>query len=415
MRVNPLMRAIGLNTIAFALIIGIQQIIIFPVLSRLVGDDAFSTTILFVTLSTIVVNVLAGEASNVALLRTGVYRKKGLAWDATRLVLWGIMMIAVGTALVLIAGPISPIVLMQYFLITAGGMIRTFGLSSYKAYDMFDRVVLVHAAYSVGACSGLALVGLTTSPYVPFLVGEICAFIAMLALRRSGPPVRLTIQATSEYPATRRKFIQLALVSMLANLVSYLDRLIITPLLGMASLGTYYATSALSKSVALVINPASNAVLSRLGSIEDQRAGALFKRIAPLTVGAWLAFFVLSYLLSLGGLTVLYPMYLSDARGLILPISVGAASGAASALLQPLMMRFIPTGRFLSFNVGYFAVFALSTTLGSIFAGIMGFVWAVAASHFVLLLIYLCQTFVIVRQESRNNKTDRNDGSVNDN
>lgn len=152
------LKPVGLNTVAFGLVIAVQQILVFPYLSRTVSVEDFSSAVLLVTVSTFVVNVVAGEASNVSLVRGGEYEARRLPWDAARLVVIGaaavIILVACGAA----ARVISWDVAIQYGAITTLGMLRTYGVAPDKFQGRFEMVVLVHLSYAVGAAGGLRLV-----------------------------------------------------------------------------------------------------------------------------------------------------------------------------------------------------------------------------------------------------------------
>lgn len=398
---NGFLGAIGLNAVAFALVIAVQQLIVFPALSKLVSVTEFAATILFITLSTVLVNVLGGEVSNVSLLRHGQRALHELPWDSPRLLLGGMTLVTTGAAAAtMVFAPIQPAVTAQFLAVTLLGMARVFGSTPEKASNEFHLVVVVHGAYAVGAVLGLSLVGPLRSSIVPFLSAELLAVAVVVVVRLRRRAIRLTLRRTEDFSAARRQFLQLALVAILMNTVAYLDRLVIVPLLGAAALSAYYAASALAKSLSMVTNPAANALLARVGAVGDERATPLFSKASRLAVIGWGGLFTLSLALSVAGLAVLYPVYFEVGLSLVVPVAVAAASGSASDLVRPLIMRFVPTSRFLLFNVAYALVFVVSILVFSSLWGLVGFAWGGALARTTLLTIYLVQARYAARLSS---------------
>lgn len=380
------------------MLIGTQQLIVFPVLSRIVDVNSFSTTVLFMTISTVIVNVIGGEASNTSLLRARVYSDNRLPWDSGRIILYGSAFLVIGSVIVLLmtAGETSFII--QGLIVTIFGMFRTFAVAPDKSVNKFHLVVIVHALYVIGALVGLCFVAQSNLPLLPFIVAEVAASLCVIIIRFANREVTLTLSRTPEYPATRKKFIYLAAVALLVNLVSYLDRLLIVPLLGAGALAIYYAASALAKVLSMITNPVANTLLSRLGSLEETRAGELFRQVIRIGITAFPILICMSLALTFLGLKFLYPDFFYEATVLILPVSIVAAFGSVSDLVRPFVMRFVSSRRFLIFNVIYAIVFLMGILIFSNLWGITGFAWANALAHGVLAILYFTQAALIARQ-----------------
>ncbi|MFC0672805.1 hypothetical protein [Brachybacterium hainanense] len=396
-RLRAPLREVGLNTVAFAMIIAIQQLLVFPGLGRMLPPAGFSQVILLITISTIAVNVIGGEASKVALIRGEAYRSRALPWDAPRIVLGGCALIILAVVVLAVARLLPVPIAAPYALITVLGILRTFGTTPDKHRGAFHRVVLAHAAYAVGAVGGLLLVPATGSPFTPFLLAESLCVLVVLIIRRRHREVPLTLRRTRAFRGTLRPYLGLALIALLINAVTYLDRLLITPLLGAEALAIYYSASALSSSLALVTNPGGNALLARLGRMPDARRRQVFARGAlvalPLVLLCWGA----SLVIAAAGLFALYPGHARAALPLLLPVSLAAAFSNASSLLAPLLQRFLPVRRLLGFTACYAAVYLLAVIVLSARWRLPGFAWATAMAAGALFALYLAQVRATAR------------------
>ncbi len=389
--------AVSLNAVAFGLVIATQQLMVFPALSRIVGDQLFARTILCVTVATIAVNVVGGESSNVALLRSRIYRQQRLPWDFPRLLVAGLGLTSVVLAVLAIIGVVSSVVAVEIGLLVVLGSLRTYGVSPAKSKGRFGFVVVVHATYATGAIGGLLLVDPTGSTFAPFLLGELLANLALLPVWFGRGPIRQTIHSTSEFRATAIAFGHLACVAALMNFVSYADRLIIVPMLGSTALSLYYAASALSKSLSLITNPAANAALAYLGRTKDESASRVFRlalRAAPVLL---VVFTGTSLAITYVALKFLYPMYFEQALTIIVPVAIAAGASSSAYLLQPIVMRFANTRRLLTFNLAYAAAFLVLMAALSKAWGLLGFAWAGALASTFLLILYVGQAYVSSR------------------
>lgn len=390
-RLRAPLREIGLNTVAFGMIVAVQQVLVFPGISRLTDATGFSQVILLITISTIVVNVIGTEASKVSLIRSETYRRLGIPWDSPRLVLVSTMAVTILLSAVAMFAQVPGHLILQYLMITLLGIFRSYATTPDKYLGAFHRVVLVHGVYAVGAVGGLLLTPMTGSPYTAFLVAELLSAMAVVIVRLRRREVSLTMRRTEQYRSTLRPFLTLALIALLINMVSYLDRLTITPLIGASALAVYYSATALSSSLSLLTNPMGNAMLARLGRMSHERRGQMFSRglllAVPLVITCWVGSFAIAFI----GLVVLYPAHLQAALPLLAPVSLAAAFTNAIALLAPLLQRFLPIRRLLWFYLPYAVIYLCAITGFSMLWGLSGFAWASALSNATLFLMYLVQ------------------------
>ena len=390
-QVRAPLREVGLNTVAFGLIIAVQQLIVFPGLGRSLDAAPFSQVILLITVSTIVSNVLGNEASKVSLIRAEAYRRSGLPWDTPRIAAAGGALVLLTVPVVLATGGWPSGTVLQIGAITVLAIVRTFLTTPDKAVGAFGRVVLVHGTYGAGAVAGLLLVPAAGTPYLPFALGEAVSVIAVIVVRLRHREVPLTLRRTAEAGATSRAFTHLALMALLINAVTYLDRLTITPLLGAGALAVYYSATALSSSLALITNPAGNAMLARLGRLSESARTRVLRRGLLLALPLVLLFWGVSLAIVLGGLVVLYPTRFEAALPLLVPVSLSAACSNTISLLSPLLQRFLALRRLLTFHLVFAVVDAGAIVLLGTLWGLQGFAWAGTVANAVLLALYIVQ------------------------
>lgn len=379
---------VSLNMISFGLIIGVQQLLVMPIVAHIAGAEVFAQQILYVTFVTIVVNVTGVELGNMALARASAYTRMRRLWDFGP----ALPMLSLFCAAVVFGlgwgWQLSPIDGLGYAAVAALGVLRAFTTACLRYRSRFGDVVGVGVAYAVGAAAGLWWAVDLGWFVAPFLAAEVAAII-LLGLRR---PFKGIAFGQNEDAACLREsialFLQLAAVSLLMNFVSYFDRLLALPLLGASALAIYYAASVVAKSMSLLTNPVAATLLARLADLRYSQV----HNVKAKFIRAVIPFALVSALINLGaavlGLRFLYPTYYSVGIGLVVPIALGAAMASSSDLLRPLLIRFYKAHIFLFANLGYAVIFGTSVFFFSHWWGLPGFAWATAVGRATQLCAY---------------------------
>ena len=382
-------RDVGLNTLAFGIYVAAQQLLFFPVLSRIGDNDSFAQVILFVTVSGVIANVIGGEMANTALVRSSTYEAAGLRWDFHLLLLRLVGIACITAVVVNLFTGIPWSLFAEYALITLFTILRLYATAPYKYAERFSVVLLCYTLYALGGILGLYLTSRTDWMLAPFALAEVSALVCMVAVRILDRPGTTLMRTGPGFPRTVSTFTQLAIVALLINFVTYFDRVLIYPLLGAAAMATYYSASVFSKSMSLVINPVANAFLAKLGRIRDDRRAEVISRLVRSLPPALLLFAVANYTISYFGLRILYPIYYTDAIPLLLPVSCAGALSSCADMLQPAILRFRAPRFYLFANIAYAAVFAVSFLVMSSLWGISGFAWSTAVARACQFALYL--------------------------
>ena len=76
-----------LNIIGFGIYILAQQILLLPILAKMVSDDIYSSIVLYISILNVVCNTTGGELGNVRIVQNTEYEKKNVIGDFTRILL----------------------------------------------------------------------------------------------------------------------------------------------------------------------------------------------------------------------------------------------------------------------------------------------------------------------------------------
>jgi len=76
---------IVLNMIGFGIYIVSQQIILLPILNKIVEENIYASIVLYISILNVVCNTTGGELGNVRLVRDSDYKAKNIIGDFTRI------------------------------------------------------------------------------------------------------------------------------------------------------------------------------------------------------------------------------------------------------------------------------------------------------------------------------------------
>ena len=179
---------------------------------------------------------------------------------------------------------------------------------------------------------------------------------------------------------------------MIINILNYLDRFILLPIIGPMLVNVYFIASTASKMIGLVTTPMNNVILSYL-SVKDSQDN--LKRFVQINIGIIIAsipmFFVVKYS-SLLVVFVLYNTYISKVTSIINLVVIICILQIFNSIFHPFAMRMIHSKIIFFIQIGYGVIYIILAFIGSYIFGLQGFCWATIIS----MLIKLIATNLIV-------------------
>ena len=386
---NKNIRDFSVYTFAFGLYIFSQQVLIMPIISRNTNEKIFSEIILFITFFNIFCIVIGDELSNTRIARNKVYNKKYADGDFFYLLFFLTICLIFLVIIANIFINISWLKIFIFCLIISLGVSRYFLMSFYKIDQKFKSILKANIFYLFGSICGLFLFFNYQLLYAPFLVAEILSILFICLDLFYLNKHSITFERTREFENTKKMFSDLSITAIIINLISYMDRVIILPILGSSSMAIYFSASSTSKILALIANPLSSFLLSKMGTNDnlDKKNTLRFaiKYFLPMII----VFFSASLLLCFIAINFLYPQYYFPAINLIYPISLAVSLSLVNILFKPFLILTVKSKLVLYSNIFYALTFMLSIYPMVYFGGLYGFACSVALGRLIQLLCYI--------------------------
>lgn len=375
-------------TISFALYTFIQQIILMPYLSRNMSETDYSFFIIFITIFNILCYAIGDELGNTKLILFNKYKGSNKTGDQNLLLLFSFFFSLLVT---IVYSLICKIKFYNIFIILATtmlGIYRHYILSFFKLSNKYKSVLIIFVLYAFGIITGIFFSQANFNFLFILLFGEIFCFLYYIFFLRKIDQYCFTIKKTALFKENFKTYNSLFLISLLFNTISYMDRIIIYPLLGAESMNIYYATTTMSKFASLLINPISNIILARLAVSSKNYIETIHTFLKKYIIWILLAFSIICTIVSFIGVKFLYRQYFDRSLKIIIPVGIAMSFSMIAALLKPILLKYYKPVKFLIVNFLYSLTIIFTIVLTYKYS-LIGFTIGIMISKIILLLEYL--------------------------
>ncbi|MBQ7410837.1 MAG: hypothetical protein IJW20_05610 [Clostridia bacterium] len=386
-----------LNMVGFAIYIIAQQILLLPILAKIVNDEIYSSIVLYISILNVICNVTGGELGNVRLVRDSVYKEKKLTGDFARILYTISPIIAIILFPILLYLKYSVLGSILLIITILMANVRLYSTCFYRLEQKYNKVIWQNVCYLIGIIVSLVIFYFYKNIYLLLLIPEA---ISVIYAFKNSDLLKMRMQKTSEMIGTIKKFWKLGLVSLLTNMMNYFDKFLIYPMFGATSIAVYYAVNSMAKITSLITNPMSSVILSWVSKYDDEKSKKKIIKMTLLSnIPVILIVTVLTVPLTYIALKVLYSQFVADATVLIIPIAITSAIGTAATLIKSVLLKFSNTNKLVFTYVIYLIVFMLCGYFFSKTKGLVGFTIANLVSKTILLIMFVILLLSIKKEE----------------
>lgn len=382
-KIQNLIRDLLFNTLGFGIYIATQQILLMPIMARILPEEDFAKVVLYISVFAIITNVLGSELGIVKQVKKEKISEES---DYNRILLQlfpTIILIAI-MILAILRFNILEIIMLTITIIL--GNTRLYSAAHFRANKDFKKIVMQNILYLVGTAIGLFITYKLKLIAIPMLLAEIMCLIFDIT---KTDIIKTGISKTKHNKEIWNTFAGFGFISFLINMTTYFDKIIIYPILGENAVNVYYATSSMSKILSLITNPLHGVILSWLKGNDEE----FKKKATTVTLKANMPILIITFVLSLPltyiAVIILYPQYLEDSKKLIIPICVGVAFSTAASIIKAILMKYIESKKLVKMYVIYNVILLVGATIASYYFGITGFAYATAIASTSLWIMFI--------------------------
>ncbi len=396
---KDLSKDIVYNIGASLILIGTMQCIVYPFFAWKYTSVAYGEILTVMGIVQTIIATCGNALNNVRLMVDADYSEDGIKGDFNLLL---VIMIAVSivTSIGLILcffkqGNMNCFLLALY---VAAGIANSYYCVYFRLILDFKKILIQKAFGAVGFLIGICI--FYVFPYwpAPFIVSE---FVQMLVILRLSGLYREPFLVTGRMGSTVSKLAILMVSTLSGNLINYLDRLVLYPLLGGEGVTSYSVASFFGKGLGIALTPIAGVLLGYYSQKGYRMTYRKFWGINGIAGGCGLVFVWIAALLSPFFTKLLYPKVYDSASEYLLLANLAAVVSVACTLTQSAVLKFAPAWIQLVKEGIYGVLYLLLGFYMLRKYGLYGFCIAAVTANFAkLFTLYILGGFYIKKQDA---------------
>ena len=404
----PLLRSVSvdfsLNLLATLVSTGTMQLVLYPRLATVLGSVDYGTMLTMIGVINVITLAFGNNLASTRLIREINYQHLRIQGDFQILLL---LSSGVSAVLALVTCFVFGVSGADYFalvVLTVTTVIKSYYIVAYRLELDYRKNLYANLALCVGYAIGAWLL-LGTLPWGWSFTAANILCIAFIASTSS--IMREPWGSTSLMPSTSKAYASLVGGGLLSNLTTYLDRFIVYPILGPASVSIYSVATYFSKGLTLVFAPLTSVLLTYFTQGKIFITKKLYVAInGAICIGSIL-FVVLCVTIGSFITSLLYPTLFDSAEPYILLATIGTAINIASsfngtvvlALASPIWQSVIPA---ISVIVYFCACLVFAVKFG-----LFGVCWAAIFSNAIRFFMNVCIGWTALSKRAKSGEISR--------
>lgn len=377
-----------LSIIASIIPVAGLQLILLPLVALKTTPDEYGRIITIIALINLSAATLGNVLNNSRLILNNHYEKAKLKGDFnTHLLNFSLINLAF-----VIFGLLyydHPIKIFNYIILIISSL-----LLLVKGYATVEFRIKLNYKLILG--ESIVLVSGYFIGYLIFLITHYWQFIylfgfasSFLFVYKKTYILREPLQKTILFKKNRVQTYSLLFSGLLLSLGTYIDKLLLFPLLGGEIVAVYFAASILGKTIAMIMQPITGVILSYLAP-KEEISQKNFIHFFLLTTIAGIIGYTGILIISKPVLTIMYPQYVTESLKYIGIITAGIIILLLSNLVNAFLLKFLDLKWQIYINSSYIFIYILfSITLIKPF-GLWGFCLGILTANTIKLVFMLC-------------------------
>lgn len=377
-----------LNIVSSSLSIAVLQLLVYPSVAKRIGGEAygFMLTIysVWITISSSLGNVL----NNTRLLLDSEYKSKRLEGD------FGIIFIILHILNAIVVFAMTFVYYKQFnalhlflsvliaFFIFGDNYLQV----GFRIKLNYKSILIKNLLLATGYALGFGLFYLSGIWEFVFLIGYALSCV-YCGIKTS--LLKESLRKTELMPKTTNHVLSLSFSTIISNIVSYADKMVLYPLMGGHVVSVYFAATVLGKMAGMLIGPITSVVLSYISKWAKPKAEISSKLIVIGGICSFLGYFFV-LLVSKPVIGLLYPQWVDEAAALLPITTAKVMMGILIGIINPFVLKFCNINWQMGITVIHAVVYYFFVLVLWHFHGLIGFCVGAAigtAVHLAVLLI----------------------------
>lgn len=384
------------SILASVITMGTIQLIIYPLLAKIFTASEYGQLLTVMGIVNTISSSLGITLNNTRLIQNTKYYEKDIKGDFN--ILLSVVNIIGFTITIFIGNMFFELNLLTNLLLSVLVILissKSYLVVGYRLNLNFKLNLLSSIVSSIGYLIGALIVNYTLIWPLAFIIAEIFSIVFILfTLDLHKEPYKIT----KLFGESAIKYLLLVLTGLMGNLLVYLDRLIIYPILGGGFVSIYVTASFFGKSLGILMTPVAGVFLSYFSQKSFKMTLKRYWNINFIIFLFSIAFFLFSWIIAPWFTGLLYPTLIKEAKPYIFYANTAAIIGVAANMIQSAVLKFSPTYWQLVKEIVYGIIYiGLGFILLSKY-GLFGFCAAAISANSIKLILLCSIGSVFIRR-----------------
>ena len=402
MKKNKVLKDFGWNLAASIVYTGIMQLLLFPLYAKILTPNEYGVLLTCIGVGNTIGVTFGSSLNNTRLLQSNKYLDNKLEGDFSLLVI--IIAIISVSILSIYTFFVDIILINRVFIIlyTVFLALREYGSVCFRLAINFKRNFVLYAIISITNLISFAILfvlKITNIWGCSFLLGEIAGLVYICVKERI---FFERICKTILFNDTFHKFGTLIITTFLANVILYLDRILLLPILGGEAVSVYSVASFFGKSLGVLMTPLSSVLLSYYVQKDFQMTTKKYWKIATTFFALAFVFFIMCIIFSKWGTGLFYPTLIDAASPYLLIANAAAIINVTGNIIQPAVLRYANIRWQVIIQIIYGSIYLIIGIFAASKYQLLGFCLAAIVASAIRLLVLL----VVGNNAISNNKLE---------
>ncbi|MCI3922716.1 hypothetical protein MO973_21010 [Paenibacillus sp. TRM 82003] len=378
---------IGLNILASVFPIFLLQFFLFPVIASRTTADSYGQFLTIVGIMSLFASTIGNVLNNSRLLNFKKYDEEKITGDYN-LLLVGLVLVNIflmGGALWFFVGTNF---LLNFFILMASILLLLidYGRVEFRIRLNYKKMLCDSFFLMAGYIIGFLFFLKTGNWLYIYFFGYAMSFLYIL---KKTTLFQENFTRTYLFKQTASQTLLLLTSGLLIGAGTYIDRILLFPLLGGEAVSIYFIATILGKTLFLVIQPVAGVMLSYLAGMQKFQNKLFFALTGTAIILGGFGY-VMVVLISKPVLYFLYPNYAAEALMYIKVTTLASIISLASNIINPVIMRFCHLKWQVFINATYMLNYTFVSLLFLKHLGLFGFCVGIVIAggvNFVFMVI----------------------------
>ncbi|WP_161796135.1 lipopolysaccharide biosynthesis protein [Clostridium perfringens] len=377
-----------------------MQIIVYPVLARIFNSSSYGVLLTVMGIINTISVTVGNTLNNTRLIQNTNYEEKGFCGDFNAILLFSsiigaILMWIIGNKMFHFSISINILMMILVLLMSA----KAYFIVAFRINLNFKSNFICNLFVAIGYIVGIVIVIITRLWPLIFIVAEL---FGLLWIYKDTDIYKESLKRTELFKPTMSKFLILLIVTLSTNVMLYLDRMIIYPILGSESVSIYTVAVFFGKTLGIIMTPIASVLLGYFAQKDYVMNLKNFWKTNLIVIIIAIVFMLFSLIAAPIATKILYPELFEQAKPYIFYANLAAVIGVIASMAQPAILKFVPTYCQLIKELLYAVIYLGAGVYLLNKYGLMGFcIVSILANFSKLLILYLIGTIYF-----SNNKVD---------